>query len=302
MRSGDVLVMNDTRVINARLIGNRETGGRIEILVVDRQGDGLWLALIRPAKRVSEGDIIRISDEVSVQIVQKNVVQASDHSAPLHQVRLVTDLHWAEALSRAGQIPLPPYIRNGMSTSDDTERYQTVVAKNPGAVAAPTAGLHFTDALLQQLRDNGVTIQTITLHVGYGTFKPISVDNLDDHQMHEESYFILEQTADVVTTAKREGRRVVAVGTTVTRCLESAWDGGALRSGEGSTALFLKPGSRINVIDGLVTNFHLPRSSLLVLVSALMGIDDIKLGYADAISRGYRFYSYGDAMLLWIPR
>ena len=302
VRSGDVIVMNDTRVINARLMGTRLSGGRVEILLVERQPDDDWLALIRPSKRVAEGDEIAISPEVSVRIIQKNAVSSSDHSAPLHRVRLMTSLPWAEALERVGQVPLPPYIRNGVAQVDDLERYQTVVARTPGAVAAPTAGLHFTDELLDRLRSMGVIIWSITLHVGYGTFKPISVTNLDDHRMHEESYFISEDTAAAVTRAKKEGRRVIAVGTTVTRCLESAWGSDGIQSGAGSTALFLRPGSSVHVIDGLITNFHLPRSSLLVLVSALMGIEQIKSGYAEAISRGYRFYSYGDAMLLWVPQ
>ncbi len=302
VQAGDVIVMNDTRVINARLMGTRPSGGRVEILLVERLPDDDWLALLRPAKRVSEGDDVVISSEVSVRIIQKNMVSSSDHSAPLHRVRVMTSLPWAEALERVGQVPLPPYIRNGVAHASDLERYQTVVARMPGAVAAPTAGLHFTDELLDRLRAMGVTLCTITLHVGYGTFKPISVTNLDDHRMHEESYFISEDTAACVTRAKKEGRRVIAVGTTVTRCLESAWASNEIRAGAGSTALFLRPGSTVHVIDGLITNFHLPRSSLLVLVSALMGIERIKSGYAEAISRGYRFYSYGDAMLLWVPQ
>lgn len=300
LRSGDVLVLNDTRVINARLIARRPTGGQTEILLVDRQPDGDWLALIRPAKRVSNGDVLVVSPQLSVQIIEKNSVDTGDGTAPMHRVRLLTDQNWEDALAESGNVPLPPYIRDGMAKLEDQTTYQTVVASTPGAVAAPTAGLHFTESLLAQLRAMGVSVCTITLHVGYGTFKPISAEVLDDHRMHEERYSISEETAAIVTAAKQEGRRVIAVGTTVTRCLESAWQGQVI-SGPGATSLFLRPGSKMQVIDGLITNFHLPRSSLLVLVSALVGIDRVRSAYSAAISRGYRFYSYGDAMLLWVP-
>ncbi len=299
LKAGDVVVMNDTRVINARLFGVKSTGGAVEILLLYHQFDMEWLALIRPSKRVRVGDIIRISDCLSVEILQKNAVVTDDESAPMHRVRLRCDGDWAAVLDEVGQIPLPPYIRGGRAEAVDQTRYQTVIADKPGAVAAPTAGLHFTSDLLFKLREKGVLISTITLHVGYGTFKPISVSDITQHAMHVEHYEVPPETADSVTLAKREGRRVIAVGTTATRCLESAWTGNDLRSGPGATSIYMYPGYRFGVIDGLITNFHLPKSSLLVLVSAFLGRDTVAAAYGEAIRNRYRFYSYGDAMLLW---
>lgn len=299
LNPGDMVVLNNTRVINARLMGRRSTGATIEIMLIERRDDGDWLALIRPAKRVENGECITVHPTVSVTIIEKNCVAIDSHSAPLHRVRLVTELPWDEALTVAGQLPLPPYIRRPVNHEADTDRYQTIVATSPGAVAAPTAGLHFTEELMFNLRQKGVSIETITLHVGIGTFKPISVEDISQHRMHEEYYCVSESTARAINQAKSKGGRVVAVGTTVIRCLESASTNGQLRAGDGRTSIFIRPGYRWQLVDGLVTNFHLPKSSLMVLVSAMAGMDRIRSAYQAAIANRYRFFSYGDAMLIW---
>lgn len=300
LRPGDVVVLNDTKVIPARLFGKKPSGGEVEIMLVEPGTDAEWLALIRPAKRVKTGDIVKISNQLSVEIIEKNACPQLDvDAAPLHRVRLNTPLDWEEALGIDGHIPLPPYIRGGKSDDQDRERYQTVVAKQLGAVAAPTAGLHFTDDLMFKLRAMGVCIETITLHVGIGTFRPIATENLALHRMHQEHYVVPESTANAIHCAKQSGHRVIAVGTTVTRCLESATRHGMVVPGPGSTSIFIRPGYQWQCIDGLITNFHLPKSSLIVLVSAFAGIDPIRHAYRYAIRNGYRFYSYGDAMMLW---
>ncbi len=304
LRSGDVLVLNNTRVIPARISAVRPSGGRVEILLHPSGGStfdggsGLSLekaetealALLRPSARVAEGERLLTAGGVAIRVLD----------APGPELRRVCLEAPLEVLLREGQVPLPPYLsRNPQSASDDQERYQTVYADQPGAIAAPTAGLHFTPGLLDELRARGVGVAPITLHVGPGTFLPVRTDRLSDHPMHEEWFEIPEATIRCIEEAKSRSARVVAVGTTTTRALEGCVaDCGELRSGWHRTRLMIRPPYSFAVIDSLITNFHLPRSTLLALVSAFASREKILALYREAIASGYRFYSYGDAMLL----
>lgn len=302
MRAGDLLVVNESRVLPARLLGRKPTGARAEILLLrPMPGAGdfdhalEWEALVRPGSKLKPGRKVEIADDLTVEIVDTLVGGG-------RRVRLVTSLSVATAISRYGHMPLPPYI-DRPDEPLDRERYQTVYATTPGSVAAPTAGLHFTEDLLCRLDACGVERRTLRLDVGVGTFRPVEVDDPADHVMHFESYHIPPATADAVTAAKREGRRVWAVGTTVVRTLESAWVGGRTGSGHlvagaGSTDLFIYPPQDFSVVDALVTNFHLPRSTLMMLVAALAGYERVMQAYRHAVKEGYRFYSYGDAMVI----
>ena len=296
--AGDVLVLNDTKVLRARLRAQRETGGAIEILLLAALGDHVWEAFIRPAKRVNEGDVLSLAQGLGhVRILQKNVETTG--KAPKHLVRLESELSDLALIDACGVVPLPPYIRaDDVSAHAFEAAYQTVVAAEPGAVAAPTAGLHFTQEVLAALRLKGVIVCTVTLHVGYGTFQPIAVDCLDDHDMHEEKYSISESVTALLNQAVRDSRRIIAVGTTVVRTLESACVGGLIQAGEGKSTLFIRPGYSFSVVTGMVTNFHLPKSSLLVMIRTFGGDALIKHAYQEAIARGYRFFSFGDAMLI----
>jgi S-adenosylmethionine:tRNA ribosyltransferase-isomerase len=288
---GCVIVLNDSRVRKARLYGLAEkSGGRVEFLLLRRAGRDEWEAVVSKGKRQRPGKRYSFpGDTVGTVTRESPEAKVVRFSPP------VDDAY----LERHGHVPLPPYIRRE-DAPEDAERYQTVFARVPGSVAAPTAGLHFTAEILASLRDRGATVTTVTLHVGLGTFAPIRVEDIGAHHMHEEEYEISEETARVVTLAKREGRTVLAVGTTAVRTLESAWDAGvaSLRTGAGSTSLFITPGFSFRVVDRLLTNFHTPRSSLLVLVSAFAGRERILAAYQEALDRGYRFFSYGDAMLI----
>lgn len=285
-----LLVVNDTRVIPARLYGTKPTGGRAEIFLlrpVDPNAQR-WRALGRASKPLRSGTELTVAPGFSVRVDER-------HSDGLLEVTLLTDNPW-QAIETHGQVPLPPYISR-KPRPEDRERYQTVYATRPGAVAAPTAGLHLSQTLLQALEDRGVERVTITLHVGAGTFAPVEVDDLDQHPMHSEYYEIPENTARKVWSARKEGRPVVAVGTTVVRTLETwgAIEGNPL---SGETSLLIQPGYSFRVVDHLLTNFHLPRSTLLALVMAFAGIEPIRHAYATAIQHRYRFYSYGDAMFI----
>lgn len=285
---GALLVVNDTRVIPARLRGAKATGGRVEFLLVRALTPDArrWTALGRATKPLRDGTEVRIAEGFTVRI------EGRDPSGVL-TVTLLTDDPW-RALDAHGEVPLPPYMRRAPS-DDDRARYQTVFAAHPGAVAAPTAGLHLTPALLDALSAKGVTRVPVTLHVGPGTFSPVTVDDLDAHTMHAEWYEISEATAEAITQAKREGRPVLAVGTTVVRTLESWAATGALT---GDTRLLIQPGYTFRIVDALLTNLHLPRSTLLALVMAFAGLDLTRRAYAEAVSERYRFFSYGDAMLI----
>jgi len=298
LRGGDLLVVNDTRVIPARLFGRRlgtpgtGTGGRIELLLVERIGDREgqeWEVLARPGRRARPGTRIELADGLTAEVVAKG-------DDGRHRVRFSQPIE--PHLDRIGHLPLPPYIKRP-DEEDDRERYQTVFARRPGAIAAPTAGLHFYPQLLDELRQAGVEIAQVTLHVGIGTFKPVTADLVHEHVMDPERYEISEAAATALRRARGRGGRVVAVGTTVVRTLESAAlaGSGEIAPGAGSTSLFITPGFRFQAVDVLLTNFHLPRSTLLMLVAAFAGKDRVLAAYREAIEEGYRFYSYGDATL-----
>jgi S-adenosylmethionine:tRNA ribosyltransferase-isomerase len=287
LQAGDVLVFNDTRVLNARFLGVKESGGKVEVLV-ERVIDTLTaLVQIRASKSPAPGTNLRLADAFEVTV--------GERSGEFFILHFPSDA--IELIDRYGQLPLPPYIQH---TADevDAQRYQTVYAKHPGAVAAPTAGLHFDDAFLKRLQDKGVLLTWLTLHVGAGTFQPVRTENLAGHRMHSEWYRLPQETVDTIEAARRAGRDVVAVGTTSLRALESASQTGTLVAGSADTQLFITPGYRFNTVDRLITNFHLPKSTLMMLVSAFAGVDRIRQAYAHAIEQRYRFFSYGDAMLL----
>lgn len=292
LHPGDVLVFNDTKVIPAQLEGRRGAAS-IGATLHKREGPREWQAFLRNAKRAREGDRIDFGDGVSASVIEKS----DDGSALLH-------FHGEEPvellLERAGRMPLPPYIASRREVDErDREDYQTMFAREEGAVAAPTAALHFTERLLEMLDDRGVGRETLTLHVGAGTFLPVKSERIEDHKMHAEWGRIDAAAAERLNAVRRSGGRLISVGTTSLRLLESAADeDGTIRPFEGDTAIFITPGYRFKAIDGLITNFHLPRSTLFMLVSALMGLDVMKVAYAHAVDAGYRFYSYGDASLL----
>jgi len=281
LREGDVLVFNDSRVMKARLIGEKQTGAKIELLLT-RETGGLWEALARPGKRLHIGDLIQFGEGFEC------IVESKGEDGFI-SVRFNSEDFWS-SLERFGHTPLPPYIKRN-DDEDDEERYQTVYAANPGSAAAPTAGLHFTDCLMKSISDMGVEIVFVTLHVGLGTFRPVQTDNIEEHKMHEEYYQISEEAKRRLDLAKHDGRRIICVGTTSVRTIES--------DGEGSTDIFFYPGGReFKMTDALITNFHLPKSTLLMLVSAFYDREKILEAYKEAIEKEYRFFSYGDAMLI----
>jgi S-adenosylmethionine:tRNA ribosyltransferase-isomerase len=285
---GDILVVNDTRVIKARLRGRKDTGGEVEVLVERVLDAHRALAMVRASKPPRPGRRLIFAGGVEAEVTGRE--------AEFYELRFDGD-DVLDVLARHGEVPLPPYITHE-AVEEDEGRYQTVYAKVPGAVAAPTAGLHFDDALLAKLRAKGVEIASVTLHVGAGTFQPVRVDDISKHVMHSEWYGVSQATIDAIARARERNRRVVAVGTTTLRALESSAAGGDLVAGTAETRLFIVPGYRFRVVDRLVTNFHLPRSTLLMLVAAFAGTGNIRRAYAHAVAQRYRFFSYGDAMLL----
>lgn len=289
---GDVLVLNDSRVLPARLIGEKEgTGAKIEVLLLKSLGEDRWETLVKPGKRVKPGTVVVFGDGLLRCICE----ESTDMGGRI--VRFSYEGIFYEILERLGTMPLPPYIHEQL---EDQERYQTVYARERGSAAAPTAGLHFTKEYLEQIAAKGVHITTITLHVGLGTFRPVSADRVEEHVMHAEYYEISQETADVVNAAKEEGRRVIAVGTTSCRTLETVGSahGGRLAATSGWTDIFIYPGYSFSIIDGMLTNFHLPKSTLVMLVSALAGKENILNAYKSAVEQEYRFFSFGDAMLI----
>ncbi len=298
LRQGDLLVFNDTRVFPARLIGEREPGGgAVEVMLVSRVDDDRWEALVHPGQRMRPGRRFRF--ERGGRTLHGEVLEERHFGRRLVRFWTRDAGSVMDAIEAIGHIPLPPYIKRP-DLDLDRERYQTVFAQESGSIAAPTAGLHFTDAILRSLDDAGVERATVTLHVGYGTFKPVRADEVEDHTVDPERYAISEDAASRVNTALDAGRRVIVVGTTTTRALESSAErgGGRVAAGEAETTLFIHPGHRFLVAGGLVTNFHLPASSLLMLVSAFAGRDTVLAAYREAVRERYRFYSYGDAMLV----
>lgn len=292
LNSSDLLVMNNTRVLPARLIGKKETGGRIEMLLIPSWNGikGEWKALIKGSGKVKRGARIRFEQGLEGEVEEMRDGKAKVNFSYQGEVM--------EILQKIGHIPLPPYIKR-WDEPLDRERYQTVLAERDGSIAAPTAGLHFTHALLQSLKENRVRTTTITLHIGIGTFAPVKTCDIEDHTMEAEWIEISEETAREIEDTKARGGKVIAVGTTTTRALESFSNrNGGVRPGKGMTSLFIYPPYRFHVIDGLVTNFHLPKSTLIMLVSAFAGKDLLMMAYQEAIRRKYRFYSYGDSMLI----
>ena len=293
-----ILVLNNTKVMPARLYGMKEeTGAKIEVFLLKQLKGKTWETLIKPSKRVKEGTIIKISDELSAKAIEKTEEDGG------WIVELIYEGNILEVLHRNGNIPLPPYIERKLATEDikklDFERYQTVYAKDEGSVAAPTAGLHFTKEILQKLQDKGVEIAYVTLNVGLGTFRPVKCDNILEHKMHSETFEITEKTARKINEAKAKGKRLVAVGTTTVRTLETAYQKyGCIKGCHDHSELFIYPPYEFKVIDELITNFHLPKSTLLMLVSALADKDFIFKAYNEAIGNDYRFFSYGDCMFI----
>jgi len=289
LNSGDLLVLNDTRVIKARLFGEKLTGGKIEVMIERVVDAHHALAQIKASRAPKAGSKLVIAGKVEAEVIGRQedlfLLQFSDS----HEVMDILDLH--------GSLPLPPYITHAADADDET-RYQTVFAKHAGAVAAPTAGLHFDDTMLNQLKAKGVNIAFVTLHVGAGTFKPVKTELIADHKMHSEIYTIPQATIDLIAATRTNGGKVTAVGTTALRALESAAQHQALKAGQGETAIFITPGYSFKVVDRLLTNFHLPKSTLLMLVSAFAGFENTMRAYQHAIEKQYRFFSYGDAMLI----
>lgn len=292
-----LLVLNDTKVLPARLRGEKETGAKIEIFLLKQTIEDCWDVLIKPSKRVKPGTIVKISNELSVEVL-KRLEDDGEWS-----VRLLFDGDILDVLHRNGNIPLPPYIERKIQSDElnklDFERYQTVYARDEGSVAAPTAGLHFTQDILKKLADKGVEIKYVTLNVGLGTFRPVKCENVLEHKMHSEAFEISEDTACAVNKAKRAGRKIIAVGTTTVRTLETAYKQfGEVKPCRSASELFIYPPYEFKVVDNLITNFHLPKSTLLMLVSALAGKEFIFEAYREAIAQKYRFYSYGDCMYI----
>lgn len=288
-QAGDVIVFNDTRVIKARLFGKKASGGAIELMIERVLSDHEALTQIRASRAPKVGSKLYIADQFEAEVIARK--------ADLFHIKLLGDTPIYTLLEQVGHLPLPPYITHEAVAEDET-RYQTVFAKHAGAVAAPTAGLHFDEAMLERLRQRGVIISYITLHVGAGTFQPVKVDNILEHTMHSEVYHIPAATVAAIQLAKQQGKKVTAVGTTALRALESAAVSGLLIAGHNETNIFITPGFQFKVVDRLLTNFHLPKSTLLMLVSAFAGFDHVKQAYQHAVAQEYRFFSYGDAMLI----
>jgi S-adenosylmethionine:tRNA ribosyltransferase-isomerase len=288
LNPGDLLVFNNTEVIPARLYAHKTSGGRVEILVERLLGARECLAQVRASKSPKPGGVLVLEDGSELQVLERQ-------EGFFHLRSAAADL--MELLKNLGHMPLPPYITRA-DTEADRRRYQTVYAKTPGAVAAPTAGLHFDEDLLERLRDKGVEFTTVTLHVGAGTFQPVRVEQIEEHEMHAEWLEVTQAACDAVADARQRGGRVVAVGTTAVRSLETAAQGGSLEPFSGDSRIFIYPPYRFRVVDALITNFHLPESTLLMLVSAFAGHENTLAAYRHAVERGYRFFSYGDATLL----
>ena len=290
LNPGDCLVRNNTKVIPARLYGRKETGANVEFLLLKRVHDDTWEVIVRPGRKLLKGAKVIFGDEI-LEATIDDVLENGN--------RLVTFKYegiFNEILDQIGLMPLPPYIKEKLK---DKDRYQTVYAKYDGSAAAPTAGLHFTEELLEKIRQKGVEIANVTLHVGIGTFRPVKVENVEEHDMHSEHYYIKKEDADKINNAKKNGKRIISVGTTSCRVLESIADeSGFVKETEGDTSIFIYPGYKFKCIDSLITNFHLPESTLVMLVSALAGKDFILKAYKEAVEKEYRFFSFGDAMII----
>ncbi|MGO1371612.1 MAG: tRNA preQ1(34) S-adenosylmethionine ribosyltransferase-isomerase QueA [Senegalia sp. (in: firmicutes)] len=290
LNEGDVLVLNNTRVIPARLLGKKEnTGGKVEFLLLNNIEGDFWETLVKPGKKAKIGDIIEFGDG----ILKAEVVDIKEGGT--RKIKFIYDGIFNEILDKLGEMPLPPYITEKL---EDKERYQTVYSKIKGSAAAPTAGLHFTDELLEAIKEKGVNIAYITLHVGLGTFRPVKVDDVDNHEMHSEFFEVSKETAHIINKAKENNKKIISVGTTSTRTLESVSVDGRVKESRGWTDIFIYPGFKFKVIDSLITNFHLPESTLVMLVSALSSKENVLNAYEEAIKERYRFFSFGDAMII----
>lgn len=290
LNEGDTLVLNDTKVIPARLIGHKiDTGAVIEVLMLKDLGGDTWECLTKPAKRIKEGTIVKFSDELYCKCVYVG-------EDGIRHYKFIYDGIFLEILDRLGEMPLPPYITEKL---DDKNRYQTVYAKNPGSAAAPTAGLHFTSEYLEKIKAKGVNIAYVTLHVGLGTFRPVVVDDVSKHDMHSEYYILNEDTANLLNKTRENNKKIIAVGTTSTRVLETIADeNGRFKAASGNTKIFIYPGYKFHGIDALLTNFHLPKSTLIMLISALAGKENVLNAYKHAVKEKYRFFSFGDCMFI----
>ena len=291
LNPGDCLVINDTKVIPARLIGAKEdTGAKIEVLLLKRGADDVWETLVKPGKKAKPGTVITFGEG----LLTGTVVDIVDEGNRL--IQFSYEGIFEEVLDKLGEMPLPPYITHKLQ---DKNRYQTVYAKHEGSAAAPTAGLHFTKELLERIQEKGIEIARVTLHVGLGTFRPVKTENILEHHMHSEFYTVTQEAADKINTARKNGGKIIAVGTTSTRTLESVGtEDGTVKAGSGWTQIFIYPGYQFKVIDSLITNFHLPESTLVMLVSALAGREHVLAAYEEAVKEKYRFFSFGDAMLI----
>ena len=294
LNPGDCLIMNNSKVIPARLFGVKEmTGAKVEFLLIKRIKDDIWEVMVRPGKKLHVGDRVSFAED---GVLSAKIIEHGEGGTRIVSFEYEGDFH--ELLDRIGKIPLPPYIERD-SDEGDKERYQTVYCKEEGSVAAPTAGLHFTEELMEKARQKGIRIAYVTLHVGIGTFRPVKCETIEEHKMHFEEYEVDEENATIINETKKAGGRIISVGTTSTRTVESAAAAdGTVIAGRGNTDIFIYPGYQFKVIDSLITNFHLPKSTLLMLVSALYNRENILAVYKEAVDQKYRFFSYGDAMLI----
>ncbi|MBR3255916.1 MAG: tRNA preQ1(34) S-adenosylmethionine ribosyltransferase-isomerase QueA [Clostridia bacterium] len=291
LKPGDVLVRNNTKVIPARLYGKKETGANIEFLLLNNIEGDIWESIVRPGNKLHVGTKVNFGDG----LLQAEVLEIMEGGT--RKVKFTYNGIFNEILDKIGLMPLPPYIHEELKQKD---RYQTVYAKYNGSAAAPTAGLHFTEELFEKLKQKGVEIANVTLHVGIGTFRPVKVEKVEEHHMHSEHFYIKQEDAQIINKAKQEGRRVIAVGTTSCRVLETVADeNGLVKATEGDTQIFIYPGYKFKILDGLITNFHLPESTLLMLVSSLAGREFIMRAYKEAVKEKYRFFSFGDAMFIF---
>jgi S-adenosylmethionine:tRNA ribosyltransferase-isomerase len=302
LSSGDCLVLNDTKVLPARFFGERRSGGKLEALFLTESDTGMWEVMLKGARKVRRGESICLKDKTKNDFCEAEVFEKKGEGKCL--LRIKTDANAETVLERIGFPPLPPYIKRGddlNQAATDKLRYQTVYARHSGSVAAPTAGLHFTDELIKQLKQSGVRFSYITLHVGEGTFKPIATGNIAEHKMHQERFSVDEENARMINAVREKGGRIIAVGTTSVRVLETVTCGrgeSKIKAATGATSLFINPGYTFKAVDAMITNFHLPRSTLLALVAAFAGLENILTAYQYAVEKRYRFYSYGDAMLI----
>ena len=291
LEPGDCLVLNDTKVIPARLYGKKDTGAKVEFLLLKRIENDDWEAMVRPGNKLKAGAKVSFGDG----ILQAEVLETLEGGN--RRVRFTYEGIFNEILDKVGLMPLPPYIKENIK--EENEKYQTVYAKYEGSAAAPTAGLHFTEELLEKIKEKGVEIAKVTLHVGIGTFRPVKVENVEEHKMHSEHFYVKQSEADKINKAKAEGHRVIAVGTTSCRVLESVSDeNGKMKEIETDTSIFIYPGYKFKCVDALITNFHLPESTLIMLVSSLAGKDFIMKAYKEAVEKRYKFFSFGDAMFI----